>query len=358
MPVHLQPIRRRTVPARDKAMGAAAWWGPDGALTVFFLRKYSIWTLLLVAAACIAVSPVLGQTPPQPVVSDDSGLEASPGNVPAPVDQPYFDLDAYLDNGRPGIHERGWHWQLLPNDLIYKSYLAGVKEPRSGTTMTYIQHDGWLWEGVLGTRVGLLRYGDHDPVLPQGLQVDAEGAANVRLDVDDDVNVRSTDYRVGVPVTYGIGSHQTKLAYYHLSSHLGDEFVLGHPGFDRLNWARDAIVLGHSIYLTETLRLYAEAGWAFHTDVCEPWEFQFGVDWAPATPTGFHGAPFFAINGHLRQEVDYGGDLTVMTGWSWMSDRDRHLLRLGMQYFNGKSNQYSFYNNFEQQLAFGMWYDF
>ncbi len=165
---------------------------------------------------------------------------------------------------RPGSTQPGWHWQLLPNDLIYKSYLAGVKEARSGTMLTHIQSDGWLWEGVLGTRVGLLRYGDHDPVLPQGFQIDAEGAANVRLDVEDDVNVRSTDYRVGVPFTYGFGSHQTKLAYYHLSSHLGDEFVLGNPDFDRLNWSRDAFVLGHSIYLTETLRMYAEAGWAFH----------------------------------------------------------------------------------------------
>ncbi len=322
------------------------------------LPKQLRWTLLLVGAYCLAVSPLLGRAGDEPTVSSVTDVEPSAAAVPASVDQPYFDLDAYLDNGQVAGRPRDWQWQLLPNNLIYKSYLAGVKEARSGTTLTYIQNDGWLWEGMLGTRIGLLRYGDHDPVLPQGFQVDAEGAANVRLDVDDDVNVRATDYRVGVPFTYGFGSHQTKLAYYHLSSHLGDEFVLSNPGFDRLNWSRDAIVLGHSIYLTETLRVYAEAGWAFHTDICEPWEFQLGLDWAPTSPTGFHGAPFFAVNGHLRQEVDYGGNLTVMTGWSWMSDRDRHLLRLGMQYYNGKSNQYSFYNDFEQQLAFGMWYDF
>ena len=41
-----------------------------------------------------------------------------------------------------------------------------------------------------------------------------------------------------------------------------------------------------------------------------------------------------------------------------MSDRDRHLLRLGVQYYNGKSSQYSFYDEFEEQLGFGIWYDF
>ena len=95
-----------------------------------------------------------------------------------------------------------------------------------------------------------------------------------------------------------------------MSSHVGDEFLLSRPGFPRYNWSRDAIVLGYSIYMTETLRLYAEAGLATRSDVSEPWEFQFGADWAPTAPTGFRGAPFFAINGQLRQEVDFGGNLT------------------------------------------------
>jgi hypothetical protein len=194
--------------------------------------------------------------------------------------------------------------------------------------------------------------------MPQGFQIDAEGAANVRLDVDSQVDVRSTDYRVGVPLTYGIGRHQFKFAYAHMSSHLGDEFVLHHPGYPRLNWSRDALVLGYSIYMTETLRLYAEAGWGFQCEVNEPWAFQFGADWAPNAPTGFRGAPFFAVNGDLRQEVNFGGNLTVMTGWAWVTDRDRHMLRLAVHYYNGKSSQYSFVYQSEEAVGIGLWYDF
>jgi hypothetical protein len=276
--------------------------------------------------------------------------------TPPVVDQPYFDLDAYLADSGHG--QCGWHWQLLPNDLIYKSYLAGVKEPRSGTTITNIRGDGWLWRGILGARIGLLRFGDVHPTYPQGFQIDAEGAAHVRLDVNDDFDLRSADYRVGIPVTYGYGRHQLKFAYYHMSSHLGDEFLLKNPGIDRLNWSRDAFVLGHSMYLTDTLRAYGEVGWAFYSDVSEPWEFQFGLDWAPNAPTGFRGAPFLAANGHLRQEVDFGGNLSFMAGWAWVSDRDRHLLRMGLHYYDGKSNQYSFFNNHESQIGAGVWYDF
>ncbi len=325
--------------------------------TVFRDRKARLrWSLAACFVWSLTAAAAVGQ---MPYVPASSGLVETPAVVPQTVEQPYFDLDAYLDNGHvyplvPG----GWHWQLMPTDLIYKSYLAGMKEARAGTSITWVKDDTRLWEGVLGARVGLLRYGDRDPLMPEGFQIDAEGAAQVRLDVDSHVDVRATDYRVGVPLTYGIGIHQVKFGYYHISSHLGDEFVLAYPGYPRLNWSRDALVLGYSIYVTDMLRLYAEAGWSFRCEVSEPWEFQFGADWAPNAPTGFRGAPFFAINGHLRQEVDFGGNLAVMTGWSWMTDRDRHLLRFGVHYYNGKSAQYSFYDQSEEAIGLGLWYDF
>jgi hypothetical protein len=284
---------------------------------------------------------------------------AEPETAPQYVEQPYFDLDAYLEESPHAGHGgSGFYFQILPNNLIYKSYLAGVKEPRLGAQVSYARNDGWLWDPVLGGRIGLLRWGDNAQMFPQGIQVDAEGAAIVRLDISDEVDVRAADYRGGVPVTFGYGRHQTKLAYFHMSSHLGDEYIIKNPTFPRLNWSRDAFVLGQSYYVTDTLRLYGEVGWAFYSEISEPWEFQFGLDWAPNSPTGFRGAPFFAINGHLRQELNYSGNMTLQTGWAWMSDRDRHLLRLGFHYFNGKSSQYSMYDSFEHLIGFGLWYDF
>jgi hypothetical protein len=110
-----------------------------------------------------------------------------------PIDarSPYLDLDTYLS---PGSHGEGpydeWTWQLLPSSLIYKSYLAGTKESRLASQHINIKGDGWLWDAVLGARVGLLRFGNQDPVRPDGFQIDAEGSAQIRLDVTDDVNLR------------------------------------------------------------------------------------------------------------------------------------------------------------------------
>ncbi|MBM4091597.1 MAG: DUF1207 domain-containing protein [Planctomycetes bacterium] len=323
--------------------------GPEHRFAMWFGKAVS-WIVLLAVGWLHTAARGAQETP---LVEPATG-------EPAPLEQPYFDLDAYLDGGEPSvIVDEQWHFQILPNDLIYKSYLAGVKEPRLGSEIIGAESDDWYWAGTLGSRVGLLRYGDHDPQFPQGFQVDVEAAAITRLYLGgDDIDVIATDYRVGVPLTWGHGRRQTKLAYYHMSSHLGDEFVLAHPGFPRLNWARDAIVLGHSVYFTDQLRVYAEVGWAFTSDVSEPWEFQVGLDYAPTVATGMRGAPFFAINAHVRQEVDFGGNFAMSTGWSWLSARDRHLMRLGLFYYNGKHLQYSLYDEFEQLVGVGAWYDF
>jgi len=304
--------------------------------------------------------PAIGYEPEPPSPSDRPipGFASPPANAAGePQGSSYLDLDSYLDDGRGG-YDGEWTWQLLPSSLIYKSYLAGLKESRLASQHVNIRGDGWLWDAVLGGRVGLLRYGDRDPVLPNGWQIDAEGSAQVRLDVTNDVNVRAVDFRGGLPITYGAGRFRTKFGYYHLSSHLGDEFLLEHPGYPRLNYSRDCLVLGETFYITERLRVYAEMAWAFHDDVSKPWEFQFGVDYSPIAPTGFSGAPFFAANGHIRQELDYSGHFTLQTGWAWVSDENGRLLRLGFQYVNGLSTQYSFYNQFEQQVGMGLWYDY
>lgn len=269
------------------------------------------------------------------------------------------DRFAYIE--RSLLSDEPWSWQLLPPGLMYKSYLAGNKEPRMGSQWFHERTLGWRWDATLGGRVGLLRYGTENDFWPQGWQLDVEGAAFPRVDLDHQRDLDTVDFRAGAPLTTRQGPWEFKFGYYHLSSHLGDEFVLKNPGVPRINYVRESLASGLAVYLdpcNPNMRLYAEVGWAFYTDGgAKPWEFQFGIDMSPAAPTSGWGAPFFAINGHLRQENDFGGNMTVQTGWQWRG-RTGHLFRLGMQYFNGMSDQYQFFNRFEEQIGMGMWYDY
>jgi hypothetical protein len=257
-----------------------------------------------------------------------------------------------------GPAEEPWSWQLLPDGLIYRSYLAG-RESRLQSLWIHDSDRGWLWDVALGGRVGVFRYGTTDQRWPQGWQFDLEGAGFPRLEMEDHTNdVIATDFRFGMPLTYGYGPFQTKLAYYHLSSHAGDELLLKDPTFVRINYARDCLVLGNSWYATPDVRLYGEASFAFnHDGGAEPWEFQFGIDYSPAEATGLCGAPFAAINAHLQEELDYGGALTVQAGWQWRGGAG-HLIRTGFHYLTGHSPQLEFYSRHEEQLGFGIWYDY
>ena len=75
-----------------------------------------------------------------------------------------------------------WTWQWLPEGLIYRSYMAGVHEPRMAIVAYHEGSDRTIWDATLGGRVGLLRYGDCDPLHPQGFELDFYGAAVARLD--------------------------------------------------------------------------------------------------------------------------------------------------------------------------------
>jgi len=254
-----------------------------------------------------------------------------------------------------------YDWTFLPASHIYKPYMAGVKESRSSVHLMRNSGDSWLLDGNLGGRFGVFRFGDDSGFMAEGFQWDVEGSAHVRLDIPEDVDVRSVDFRAGSQVSWTYREntrHRTRLGYYHISSHLGDEFLIKNPGYNRLNFARDVIILGHSYYFTERFRVYGEMGWAFYTKESKPWEFQFGMEYAPNSATGPKGEPFFAVHGHLREELRYSGNFTFQAGWAWVGEVPGRTLRTGFHYYNGLSSQYSFFNEFEQQIGYGLWYDF
>lgn len=253
-----------------------------------------------------------------------------------------------------------WEWHILPSNLLWHSYLAGPREPRISSTFVRIKGDQDYWDATVGGRASLLRFGTDDPRSPEGVEVQVEGAAFPRLTLDYDRDLVASDYRFGFPLVYHRGPFEAKFSYYHLSSHFGDEYLIKHPELidRRINYSRDAFTLAVGYFPWRDLRVYGEVGYAVWCDGgSRPWEFQFGVDYSPARPTTIWGAPFFAVNGHLHQELNYSGGFTAQAGVQWRGQTGR-LLRFGFQYFNGMGEQYQFYRQFEQQIGGGIWYDF
>ncbi|MDO5553046.1 MAG: DUF1207 domain-containing protein [Planctomycetia bacterium] len=255
---------------------------------------------------------------------------------------------------------RSWSWQVLPTGLIYPSYLAGRKEPRLGCEITDEHDYGWLWDITLGGRAPILRYGTKGAVNPEGWQIDLEGAALLRLDFERGRDLAGTDYRAGVPLSYGAGNWQYKFAYYHVSSHLGDNYILENFRMPRVQYVRDELVLGASWRPWSFLRLFAELGWAFNTGATtDPWEVQFGAEFSQQYEKGQSqkGSPFLAVDTHLFEELDFGGYFNAQAGWQWRGATN-NLLRLGVEFFTGCDDQFQFHYTYSRKVGFGLWYDF
>ena len=252
-----------------------------------------------------------------------------------------------------------WTWQALPDGIIYESYVAGHKEPRIGGAFLHSDDRGWVWDIQMGGRVGLLRYGTTDDFHPQGWQIDLEAAAFPLLNMEEQEDLDAVDFRGGLPITFSNGPVEYKFGYYHISAHVGDEFLERNPGFTRDNYVRDAIMFGTRVHLTPDFRIYGEAAYAFNADGgAEPWELQGGIEYAPAHATGFRPVPFAAANAHLYQEFDFGGSVNVMAGLQWRGAKSGHTLRTGVQYFNGRAFQYAFFDEHDEFVGLGLWYDY
>ena len=286
----------------------------------------------------------------------------STGLFGMPVENDSRDGDTFYERWvEPDVPSEGWKSQVLPVGLMYPSYMAGRKESRLQSIITYERDYGTIWDITLGGRAPIFRYGTSDVVQPEGWEIELEGAALLRLDWERNRELAGTDYRAGVPIVYGTRRWQFKTGYYHVSSHLGDNYILGNFR-KRKHYVRDSIMFGISFKPVSDVRLYAELDYAFHYDkkTTDPLELQFGFEYTPQfkpTRSNWTARPFLATHGHLYQERDFGGYWATQTGLQWRSPTNS-VLRLGAEFYVGGDDLYQFHTTYQRKIGGGIWYDF
>ncbi|NNJ26321.1 DUF1207 domain-containing protein [Alienimonas chondri] len=253
-----------------------------------------------------------------------------------------------------------WRVRPLPASLLFKPYMAGVKATRMAGIINAV--DGGrtgdvALDGSLGARVGILRFGEGGPEA-DGWQLDVAAAAFPRLNVSENVDVDATDFRAGVPLSYRSGPTAVSFGYDHISTHIGDEFMVRNPGFQRVNYSRDALLLGLRHALSDDLTVYGEVGYAFARDGgADPWVFQLGTEFYRELSVST-GGPVAAANVQMREECNYGGRFTSLAGWQWREPESGRLLRVAAQYEAGKTPYYELFEEDASSLGFGLFYDF
>lgn len=236
---------------------------------------------------------------------------------------------------------------------------------------------GWRFDDcVLARNVIPVSYGDLVPIYRWfnvwpwcgELEIDAEGAVWAVFDpLHESSPLIDADYYIGFPISYSIGDWQFRLRGYHISTHIGDEYLLNHPNFKRLNPSAEYIDFFVSWYMSPAIRLYSGLGVVVGADESFPQKrffadlgfelrfFEFGF---LNQCQYLYGTPFFAA--HLRTKGDYGRhvDMTYALGYEFGKLYGlEHRLRFQAEYHDGYSpdGQFSRFptNYFQVRMTYG-----
>lgn len=201
------------------------------------------------------------------------------------------------------------------------------------------------------------------------IQVDLEGCLWAIFDpLHESSPLINADYYVGVPITYRYGPFSWRLRVYHISSHIGDEFLLNHPKFCRLNPSAEYMELCLSYQITPQLRVYGGAGVVLQRDTSFPFKrfyFEYGAEtYFPfwqfySIPDSLSGAPFFAMNFRRRQDNDFRHDATYVLGYELAKHNGLcRKLRFFLEYHQGFSVEGQFARCKTNYLALRATYGF
>jgi hypothetical protein len=185
------------------------------------------------------------------------------------------------------------------------------------------------------------------------LQIELEGAVWAIFDpLHNSSPLINADYYVGVPITYAFGPWSFRLRGYHISCHIGDEFLLDHTDFYRRNPSAEFLDFYASYYPTDDIRVYAGVGVVVSQDKSFPsgrFYSQAGVE-LHMSQLGFinecqqlYGRPFYGMDFRFQTKQDKHINQTYVLGYEWgkLCGLQR-VLRIFLEYHDGYSYEGQF----------------
>lgn len=241
--------------------------------------------------------------------------------------------------------------EWFPEGLAYVHPMADPRAPVSGCRLQFPLDSGddLKIENRLATHLTIWRKGDLDS---ECFEIQAEGAAHGRFDLVHMWDMDGVDFRFGFPIVSRTGAIAVKLHPWHMTSHLGDEFI-ERTGRLRVVYARNEICVGISVD-KEQWRVYAEAGYAFSRgEVNEPFRFMVGFETVARHLGPDFPESFAAINLTSFEEQDYGVQVSFEFGVWLRPEKSVRGVRLNLGYFRGPSPLTQFLDDNEQYWSVG-----
>jgi hypothetical protein len=176
----------------------------------------------------------------------------------------------------------------------------------------------------------------------------------------------NTDYYVGIPITIARDKWSFRLRAYHISGHLGDEYIVNHPDVVRLNPSIEAIDFYTSYQATDAIRVYVGPGVYVHSDPTFKWKpiyIQYGTEARFGGKKFYYqklyGTFFFAMHIRNLEQLHYNWDGTYRVGYEFSKLQGiGRKLRLFIGYHQGYSLEGQFAKERTRYFEFDLNYGF
>lgn len=255
-------------------------------------------------------------------------------------------------------------------------FLPLIADPRAATYSI-----GWRsGDRVIGVKTIGVSLGDDFPIY-RWLDVVWGGDIQIGIDagiwsvfnMDPHPNIANgwgelvnTDFYVGIPLTFAAGPWSFRFRVYHISSHLGDEYMVDHPDVVRLNPSIEAVDFFTSYQASEAIRVFFGPGVYVHSDPTFKWKpiyVEYGTEarflGSKFLKQRLYGTCFIALFWRNLEQLDYNFDGTYRLGYEWSKLQGiGRKFRLYIGYHHGYSLEGQFQNDRTHYFEYNMNYGF
>jgi hypothetical protein len=255
------------------------------------------------------------------------------------------------------MHEKQSSLKILPPGAIYDSPIADPKWPKFSAG--YQKHFKNIYGKKIfnlsfGENLSLLRYKQNQWQYELGVQAGLFGIMDIHSFPTKLIN---SDYFIGVGLSVNYDkAWQNLFQVSHLSSHLGDEFLISRPDYlnRRINLSYETLKW-FTAYKINSFRPYIAFGYLVHRDpsYIKPFTLEAGVDFISEEAFLFNSTRFVGgLHTHFWSQNNFKSSLNVRTGLQLGSPvwRGRHLQFL-IDYSVGKSRHGQFFNKNENYIG-------
>ena len=246
---------------------------------------------------------------------------------------------------------------FLPTRDLFKPLIADPKEPRFYLSYRLFKFNSAKIHGAVGGYgdiFGLYRHTNNSG--GYSWQANFGGGAHAQFDLHSpSLDLVNTDYFIGFPFSFRKGSESYRVALYHQSSHLGDEFLL-HNSIERLELSFETIeVIGSSEW--EKWRVYYGGDYIVHqgpTNI-KPAAAQGGIEYYDTTTSVGRGRLVGGWDLKSDQAHDWSLNSSIKLGLQFDSSiANGRYIRLLVEGYKGFSPYGQFYTSASRMTYVGI----